>query len=215
MPTPYGVLTKRTLVRWGIVGLILLAAVAFLVGHFAAREHTGYFDWELASIFGTALGTTALALATGALSYTTSADVRAAWEGVRQQWRPVVLVSPRPTARFGGSIMLALKNVGRGPALAVQAWLDPDATRPDVTFGESLGSPGRARDERFVIATDDELLLNWDDLNTDLDAVSGQVVYSDIRTGVTQRLSSCVSEVTVSCVSCGNALIQTSSRTVP
>jgi hypothetical protein len=153
-----------------------LAALAFLVGHLAARAETGYFDWELASIFGTALGTTALALATGALSYTTSGDVRAAWEGVRQQWRPVVLVSPIPTARFGGSIILTLKNVGRGPALAVEAWLDPDETRPDVTFGRSVSSAGRTRDERFVIATDDELILNWDDLHTDLDAVSGKVV---------------------------------------
>jgi hypothetical protein len=76
----YGVLTKTRLAVWAVTGLLVVAAVAFLAGYFAAREDTGYFDWELASIFGTALGTTALALATGALAYTTSGDVRATWQ---------------------------------------------------------------------------------------------------------------------------------------
>jgi hypothetical protein len=95
----YGVLTRPRLLTWCLGGLLFIAAMAYLVGHYEARKNTGHFDWELASVFGTALGTTLLALATGALAFTTSGDVRATWELARltreQQERneqPVVLV---------------------------------------------------------------------------------------------------------------------------
>jgi hypothetical protein len=136
----YGVLTRRRLVWSGLLSLLALTAIAFAVGHFAAREHTGYFDWELASIFGTALGTTALAIATGALAFTTSGDVRATWELARltredqeRSERPLVLVQaaewqPRLREQVPGedlfdqtgALRVSLRNVGLGPALRVE-----------------------------------------------------------------------------------------------
>jgi putative Ca2+/H+ antiporter (TMEM165/GDT1 family) len=60
------------------VGVITAAVVVFLVsglvGYLAAEP--GH-RWELASIFGTALGMTLLAGATGFLAYSTRSDVRA------------------------------------------------------------------------------------------------------------------------------------------
>jgi hypothetical protein len=53
------------------VGVFVLS---FLVGYFGPKPG---FQWELASIFGTALGTTLLAGATGFLAYSTRSDVRA------------------------------------------------------------------------------------------------------------------------------------------
>jgi hypothetical protein len=136
----YGVLTRRRLLTWGLVGLLFIAGIAFLVGHYGARKNTRHFDWELASVFGTALGTTLLALATGALAFTTSGDVRATWELARltrqdqeQRERPVVLVEDAvPVSRRQdsvydedlpeqtGALLVNLRNVGLGPALRVE-----------------------------------------------------------------------------------------------
>jgi hypothetical protein len=136
----FGVLTRRRFLTWGIGSLLFIAGIAFLVGHLSARKHTGYFDWELASIFGTALGTTMLAIATGALAYTTSGDVQATRDIARltredqlQRERPLVLVqyaewmSPRADPVFGedvtdfsGALRVNLRNVGLGPALRVE-----------------------------------------------------------------------------------------------
>jgi ribose/xylose/arabinose/galactoside ABC-type transport system permease subunit len=59
----------RTLPSWKVLMVCVLLAVvvgSFLVGQIASR-HEG-FDWELAAIVGTAIGTTLLAAATGALA---------------------------------------------------------------------------------------------------------------------------------------------------
>ena len=59
-----------------MLGLVGLTVAAFLlVGDLASRHEE--FNWELASIFGTAVGTTLLALATGWLAYSTRSEVRA------------------------------------------------------------------------------------------------------------------------------------------
>jgi hypothetical protein len=60
------------------LGFVAAAVVGFsvLVGFVGAPKHER-FGWELASIFGTALGTTLLALATGALAWSTRSEVRA------------------------------------------------------------------------------------------------------------------------------------------
>lgn len=57
-----------------LIGLLLVAVAGFFfIGRFASRV-TG-FDWELASIFGTAVGTVLLATATGLLALVTRAEV--------------------------------------------------------------------------------------------------------------------------------------------
>lgn len=59
-----------------VVGLILVVIGGFLVvGHFASRVNG--FDWELASIFGTAVGTVLLATATVLLALVTRSEVMA------------------------------------------------------------------------------------------------------------------------------------------
>lgn len=65
------------------------------------------FDWTLAAVFGTTLGTTLLAVATGALAYSTWSDVRASWELASLTKRdqdarelPIVVVD---SVRFTGS----------------------------------------------------------------------------------------------------------------
>jgi hypothetical protein len=78
----YGVLTKATIARWMAVLIAVVAGLSLIVGLIAAAGHET-FNWEVASIFGTALGTTALAGFTGALAFTTSGDVRATWELAR------------------------------------------------------------------------------------------------------------------------------------
>ncbi len=96
------------------------------------------FEWETASVFGTALGTTALAAFTGALAYTTSGDVRATWElatltrrDQESRERPLLV---QYEAAFngspqGGQVRVVLFNAGLGPALRVEVqvrYVDPD-----------------------------------------------------------------------------------------
>jgi hypothetical protein len=135
---PYGVLTRRRVLASAIGLVIVIVILAFLVGRYASREH-GHFDWELASLFGTAIGTTGLAVATGALAYATSGDVRASWhlaeltradQAAREQ--PHVVVQVLAWTLVGtkdlGELVLSLRNVGLGPALRVEykAFYEPD-----------------------------------------------------------------------------------------
>jgi hypothetical protein len=61
-----------------VVAALAAAVVALsaIVG-FVGAPHDERFSWELASIFGTALGTTLLAAATGWLAWSTRSEVRA------------------------------------------------------------------------------------------------------------------------------------------
>ena len=124
----FGVLTRRRTLVAVPVGIGVFAAAFVLVGWLAARDGQS-FDWELASIFGTAVGTTALALATGGLALTTSSDVRATWrlaeltkadQDARE--RPVVVMLGAEWALDDdsanvGTLRVTLRNVGLGPAL--------------------------------------------------------------------------------------------------
>jgi hypothetical protein len=134
---PYGVLTVKRVAVALAIGLSLVAGMSYLVGRFAGRVGAEGFDWELASIFGTALGTTLLAAVTGALAYTTSGDVRATWELARltsrdqeARERPVVVLTSavwNPDDQWvyageqdsvrGGAVVARVRNVGLGPAL--------------------------------------------------------------------------------------------------
>jgi hypothetical protein len=109
------------------LALVAVVALSALVG-FVGSPHTR-FGWELASIFGTALGTTLLAAATGWLAWSTRSEVRATQrlaELTREQYaaseRPVVL---QRNASWNGTpengyLAIDLLNVGLGPALRVR-----------------------------------------------------------------------------------------------
>jgi hypothetical protein len=89
-----------TFVIGGLIALVLVAAAAFyLVGRFASRM--AGFDWELASIFGTAVGTVLLALATGLLALLTRSEVIASRQelvlsrtALQGSTRPILVDAP-------------------------------------------------------------------------------------------------------------------------
>src|SRR5689334_11098501 len=86
--------------------LLLAAALGFVVlcgglvgwlapseASFTVREHG--FDWELASIFGTAVGTVLLALATAYLAQQTRVEAEATRRSVEASTRPILVDAPR------------------------------------------------------------------------------------------------------------------------
>jgi hypothetical protein len=149
----YGVLTKRRVAIWIVGLLVLVAALSIPIG-FAAATGKASFSWHVASIFGTAVGTTALAGFTGALAFTTSGDVRATWElatltradqetrerptvilhhaGWSQQREDPVSGQDRPSQT--GVLDIRLFNVGLGPALRVEVTAHYTGDdRPEIT----------------------------------------------------------------------------------
>jgi hypothetical protein len=155
VPT-YGVLTRRRVATWIVGLLVIVAGLSIPVGFFAATGHES-FSWNVASIFGTALGTTALAGFTGALAFTTSGDVRATWElatltraDQEARERPIVLldhaewqqrredlVPGQDVPSQSGVVDVRLRNVGLGPALRVvieSHYLD-ETHEPEITPG--------------------------------------------------------------------------------
>jgi hypothetical protein len=91
---------ERTRALAGLVLiLVIVGAAFFLVGKFAARGEG--FDWELASIFGTAVGTVLLAAATGFLAWVTRGEVVASRQELelsrsafQASTRPILLDAP-------------------------------------------------------------------------------------------------------------------------
>jgi hypothetical protein len=151
-----GVLTQRQVILWIVFLLSCVAALSAPVGFVAATGHTT-FNWDVASIFGTALGTTALAGFTGALAFTTSGDVRATWELARltqrdqeARERPVVVVHRAEVAlkswelsSEGGKsgvlkahVAIDLRNVGLGPALRVAV----EASHIETEYGPEVAT---------------------------------------------------------------------------
>jgi hypothetical protein len=113
-----------------VVALALVLAASWYVGTTGEGDE---FDWELAAIFGTAAGTTLLALSTGALAYLTSRDVSATRElaqltrdDQQARERPVVVLhnatflAEGPHAPLTGHISIHAFNAGLGPALNVR-----------------------------------------------------------------------------------------------
>jgi hypothetical protein len=124
------------------------AAVGFvLVGWLASGAQDGSFDWELASIFGTAVGTVLLALATGALAVSTARDVTAtqeiAWltrEEQEDRLRPVVMGTVtgfEPSEALSDILKVELVNIGGGPAVRVEVTGEyVGEMKRDVTFSK-------------------------------------------------------------------------------
>jgi hypothetical protein len=116
----------------GVAALLAALTVSVAIGFIGSRH--GTFDWELAAVVGTALGTTLLALTTGWLAYLTSRDVGATQELAQltkrdqdERERPEVVlqqdegwIEGRVDPEGGGldgEVELELRNVGLGPAL--------------------------------------------------------------------------------------------------
>jgi hypothetical protein len=185
--TSHGVLTRKVLFVFGSVALPLVTALAFLVGHVAARTGTGYLDWELASIFGTALGTTLLAVATGALAYTTAGDVRATWEladltrqdlelsrrAQQANIKPRLVDAPEAstferTEGGGVFVVVYVRNVGAGVALiqdVTMRWDSPgEVVNPTAYIGtvtRSVVPPDELTRAEFVFGPEAKERVDW------------------------------------------------------
>jgi hypothetical protein len=143
-----------------IVFVVVVLGLSVLIGYAGPGKA---FDWTLASVFGTVLGTTLLALTTGELAYLTWSEVGATQqlaETTRDEQqardRPVVVVGAlrwegnrREGDVLHGVLHVELVNVGLGPAVGVALSGDyPDErVHLEPRHGPLLG-PG----ERFPFA---------------------------------------------------------------
>ena len=103
---------KRVAPIWQVIpALLVVVGLSALIGFLGSDEG---FSWELASIFGTAAGTTLLAAATYWLGYSTKQE-----QAARE--RPVVLQEDAGSngSPQGGYVKVTLFNAGLGPALRV------------------------------------------------------------------------------------------------
>lgn len=125
---------------------VLLAAAASVLGFVLVGYLTGpksvRFEWELASVFGTAVGTTFLAVVTGILAWSTARDVaateRIAHDGEldrQDRIRPTVLIYP---SAFSGwySLEVRARNIGLGPAIGLRIY----ASNPNVDRSIGVGA---------------------------------------------------------------------------
>lgn len=132
---------RRLLFALGVLaafGAILASSI--VLGYVGSSKPHGAFDWELWALVLTGLGTTALAVATGALAFSTWQDVRAS-----QQTASTVVAQAKadrtplayPVAPYEWDIavgryrtardqLLVIRNGGRGIALRVTGWINWD-----------------------------------------------------------------------------------------
>jgi hypothetical protein len=147
------------------------------------------FDWSGWNAL-VALGTLALALATYGVIRATKALAERGDAEISAQWRPLLLVRERPPddqpgiVYEDGSLTLWIENVGRGPALEVQPWLD-DFPAPGPAYGvPAYVPPGRGGGMgsrlHTVIAQGDLLAYRWTDLGDAREFLRGQFRYWDL-----------------------------------
>jgi hypothetical protein len=127
---------KDVVAVWGVVAVAFVIAVSGAIGKLATPTGDHPYNWSVAALVATALGTLLLAVGTGALAWSTFDDVRATRELAtvarderRDGFRPAVIVQTVP--RFGtpndnqhnpglhnpnGVVVLEIRNIGRGPA---------------------------------------------------------------------------------------------------
>ena len=142
-----GTLSRSALVRWGfllVLGTILCGGV---LGWVAASgwdlPSRNGFAWEVSAVGATAFATAALAAFTGALAWTTSGDVRATWELVRQaeddrrraDTAQVIVQSTRDWSGSwdGGNVGATLRNIGFGQALGIELRLEYEGSLKSPT----------------------------------------------------------------------------------
>jgi hypothetical protein len=131
------------LLAWIGVAVALVVGLSALVGFEGPGEG---FRWELAAVFGTALGTTLLSAATGALAYSTWSEVGATWELAQltrrdqdERVRPIVLLIDQAYGGSveGGTLYLVFRNVGLGPALLLKIEVRYRHEEDEVRFAAS------------------------------------------------------------------------------
>jgi hypothetical protein len=140
-------------VRRAILIAIVLAPVGAVAGFIVVgwcfpRDGVEGFDTELASIFGTAVGTVLLSLATGTLAWVTTRDVSAteklaqtAAAEQRDRFRPMVIGRVMRVSAI--DVDVAVENVGPGPALGVLVSCTSPFASVDLQVFSSLAAGER------------------------------------------------------------------------
>jgi hypothetical protein len=117
--------TDRPALWHVILALVAVVGLSALVGCVGSD---GGFSGELASVFGTAMGTTLLSAATYWLAYSTRSEVRAtqrladsAEQDRRERLRPLVIGAAErvDNDRDGMYLSVGLHNIGGGPAMRI------------------------------------------------------------------------------------------------
>lgn len=155
------------------------------------------FDWGGWNAL-VAIGTLGLAAATYGVIRATRALAQRGDAEIAAQWRPILLVRDRGSREVqvvgapgisydSGVLTLSVENVGRGPALNVQPWLD-DFPAPGPAYGVPADmAPGRGggMGSRLytVIAQGDRVDYRWTDLGEPRRFLRGQFSYSDLSGG--------------------------------
>lgn len=147
---------KRSRLEWVLPVGIGAGALGLSVAiGFAGAPHRESFDWALAGVVGTALGTIMLAVYTAWLARTTREEVNVAIEEQRARDRPMVVVVKKEIGAAGLDITIGLStpvltldiaNVGSGPAFDVRLrarWsrpssIEPVAVIPVIGVGETI-----------------------------------------------------------------------------
>lgn len=150
-----GTLSPPAIVKWGVLlfaGTVLSGGVLGWVAASGWNSSSGNgFNWEVAAVGATAFATAALAAFTGALAWTTSGDVRATWELVRQaeddrrraDTAQVIVQSTRDWSGSwdGGDVGAVLRNIGFGQALGIELRLEYEGTlAPPTSESQYLAS---------------------------------------------------------------------------
>jgi hypothetical protein len=158
------------------------------------------FEWGWNTFV--AIGTIALALGTFVLALSTRAAARASAEDVRAQWRPVLVPGPHANVEFDeDSMVMVIRNVGRGAAYYVDAALGVDgmytpADPSSLARGQvqSLAVLATAAELRLYFALPDfelpsegEILIDYADLNGR--PYSTRIQLDDINVASTLRVS--------------------------
>lgn len=141
-------MTQRDKAVWVGVGLLALLGITIIAGH-AAAEPPFWFDWGVAAGVGTALGTLALAVATGYLASITAREVALTRQDMLARQRPVIVIEktehirPHETNEHTGEwqfgVAISVRNIGLGPAFHVRAagsYAGPIETRDRLTVAE-------------------------------------------------------------------------------
>jgi hypothetical protein len=137
-----------------LIALALLVAVIGISAAVGFAAHGRGFSWAVASVFGTALGTTLLAVATLGLAYSTWQDVRASQQVAEVTGRSLRLAETEREERMRPAVIgtviavnmdlpqddphvsVRLHNVGGGVAVRVEVTLDFAGEGDSVEFVE-------------------------------------------------------------------------------
>jgi hypothetical protein len=107
-----------------LFAVALLAVVVGVSAGVGFASHGRGFDWSVASVFGTALGTTLLAVATLALAYSTWQDVRASQRIAEVTSKSLQLAESERQERVRPAVIGTVTGFNGNPPSALRPFLE-------------------------------------------------------------------------------------------